>query len=178
MPEIILGDVTVPVYPERHARLSRKLGPAFARALSRGEGISPDKLMVAAGDGAYDTLAALISNLEKRMPRYRFMGYSSQAAYDAGEYDEDLDEFSPSLPEIKEAFVVALRVNGLTDIGEALGKVIDSRLVKAQINRMIATSISSPNSQLTSGESTSTSSGQTSPTSPASEASPSLASEV
>lgn len=178
MPEITLGDTTVPVYPERHARLSRKLGPAFVRALSRGEGIDADKLMVAAGDGAYDALAALISNLEKKLPRYRFMGYPSQTAYDAGEYDEDLDEWSPSLPEIKEAFVVALRVNGLTDIGEALGKVIDSRLVKAQINRMIATSISSPSSQLTSGESASTSSGTSLPTSTESEGSLSPASEV
>ena len=79
------------------------------------------------------------------------------------EYDEEQD-VSPTLPEIREAFVVAIKVNGIDELAK-LGKVIDPRLIRAQVNAAIASSIDSPSSPPTNGRSpltTSTTSDRTS----------------
>jgi len=171
---VTLGNVEVPIYAQRHAYLARRIGPAVQAVIDRGQAVTADNLLAFAGDSAYDVLAALIPNLEKRMPRWQFLGYGSQAALDADEYDDTVD-VSPSLPEIREAFVVAARVNGIDELAK-LGKVIDPRLIRAQVNSAIANSIDSPSLPATSGGSDSTTSGATSPISTESEASPSLAS--
>ena len=174
MPEsITLGGVELAVLPQRHAYLSNRLGPAIQHAVERGEGLTSDKLMEFAGDGVYDVLCALIPQLAKRMPRWQFLGYGSQTDLDAGEYVEESDE-SPTLPEIREAFVVAARVNCIDELGKLLGKVIDPQLMRAQVNLALANSLASPNSPTLSGGSESTSSGTTSPTSTGSEDSQSL----
>ena len=163
MPDrVTLGSVEVDVFPQRHAYLVRRIGPAVQAVLDRGQAVTADNLLAFVGEGAYDVLSALIPNLEKRMPRWQFLGYGSQAACDTGEYDDAVDE-SPSLPEIREAFVVAARVNGIDELAK-LGKVIDPRLIRAQVNSAIANSIDSPTSPVMSGGSDSTSSGVTSPT--------------
>jgi hypothetical protein len=169
MPETItLGAVEIDVLPQRHAYLSNRLGPAIQQAFNRGEGLTADGLIEFAAEGTYDVLCALIPKLSQRMPRWQFLGYGSQTALDAGEYDEATDE-SPTLPEIREAFVVALRTNCIDELGKLLGKVVDPQLIRGQVNLAVANSLASPSLPSTSGGSESTSSGPTSPTSTASE---------
>lgn len=166
METITLGGAEITVTPQRHAYLSRRVGPAITAVLARGEGITADTLVEFAGEGVYDLLTALIPSMEKRMPRWQFMGYGSQAALDGDEYDEAGDE-SPTILEIKEAFVVGLRVNGIDELVK-LGKVLDPALLRATVNRAVATtienSINSPSSPFTNGTPPSTSSGTTDPT--------------
>lgn len=172
--EVTLGGVTIPVYPQRVAYLENRIGPTVRGILARGEDITAETIIAFLGEGAYDGLVALIPNLEKRLPRWKFRGFASQEAYEAGEYDEAVDD-SPTLPETLAAFETALHINGLHELAK-LGKVIDARLLRAQLNRAIAESIASPSSQSVSGASESTSSGTTAPTLTESEDSPSPAS--
>lgn len=174
--EVTLGDVTVPVYPQRHAYLANRIGPAITQAISRGEGLTADMFAGQAAEAAYDALSALIPNLAARMPRYQFCGYGSKAAYDEDHYVEE-DDKSPSLPEIIDAFKVGIRVNGLDEVAK-LGKVLDTRLLKAMLNKAVADTITSTSSPSASGASESMSSGVPTPTSTESEDSPSLASSV
>lgn len=157
--EIQLGSVRVPVLAQKHAYLAHRIGPAIQSAVERGEGLTPDGLMNWAADGAYDLLCALIPTLKSRMPRHVFAGYSSPEAHDAGDYDEAEDE-SPSIPEIREAFAVGLRVNGIDELMK-LGKLVDPRLLRAELNSRIARSIDSQTSPSLSGGSDSTSSSTT-----------------
>jgi hypothetical protein len=173
--EVTLGGVTVPVIPQRHAYLARQIGPAIQGVIARGEGLSVDALLDFAGEGVYDLLSALIPTLPKRMPRWQFLGFASADAMAADEYDELLDE-SPTLPEIKTAFMVAIRVNGIDELAK-LGKLIDPRLLRSQVTSAIANAYTaSPSLPPTNGGSPSTSSGASDQTSTANEDSPSIAS--
>lgn len=180
--EVTLGDVTVPVYPQRVSYLVNKTVPAIHEVLNGAQvaDLTADLATVLrqiGQGGAYDILTAACPTLAKRMPRYVFCGFPSQAAMDAGEYDPDLAS-DPTLDEIVEAFKVVGRVNGMENIlsaGKLLGKAIDPRLLKAEVSLAVANFIGSQNLQPTSGESDSTSSTPTSPTSTESEASPSPA---
>ena len=172
--EVTLGEVTVPVYPQRHAYLTRRIAPAIQAAVARGEGVTADSFLDFAGEGVYDLLSALMPNLEKRMPRWQFLGFGSEQAMTDNAYEPD-DDTSPTLPEIREAFVVAIKANGIDELAK-LGKVIDPRLIRAQVNSAIANSIDSQNSPPTNGGSPLTTSGTKAPTSTPSEDSPSDAS--
>ncbi len=164
MPDrITLGSAEVDVFPQRHAYLTNRLGPVIQGVLERGDSVTPDNLIGIAGDGVYDVLCALIPQLSKRVPRWEFLGYGSADALAAGAYVEE-DDHSPTLPEIREAFSVGMRVNGIDGLVSLLGKVIDPRLIRAEVNSALVTSLESRKSPLTSGGSESTSSGATAPT--------------
>lgn len=178
--EIMLGEVTVPVTPQRWAYLANRCGKTLADIFASGEGIGDvDEFLAFVGEGAYDLLAAVCPALGKRMPRYTFMGYGSQAAMDAGEYDDEQDT-GPTFPQIRDAFSAVVEVNGLHDIPGLLGKAIGPsgmELARAQMLLKVSESTVSPNSPSQSGESDSTSSTTTDPTADgASEDSPSPAS--
>lgn len=170
---VTLGTAEVPCYAQRHAYLSNRLGKLLPSLLERGQAISTDNLLAFAGDSVYDVLCVLIPTLEKRIPRYQFAGFGSQQAYDAGEYDPDLDE-SPTLPEIREAIKVAIDVNGLDILGKA-SALIDPALLRAELSVRLAEAMSTetPSSPPTNGASASTPSSTTDQTSTANEASPS-----
>lgn len=175
MVEVTLGGVTVQAIPQKHAYLKHRLGPAFKQAFESGQSISVDGFMEWAGDNAYDMLCVLIPTIRSRIPAYTFAGYASAEAQANGDYDETQDQ-SPSLPEIIEAFRVGLHVNGIDELMK-LGKLIDGRILRAELNRQIARAITaSPSSPSTSGESVSTTSSTTPPISTESADSPSAAS--
>lgn len=50
------------------------------------------------------------------MPEFKFMGFGTQAAYEAGEYEREADE-GPTIPEIADAIAACMALNG--------GKVAD-----------------------------------------------------
>ena len=176
--EVTLGGVQVPVIPQRHAYLEHRIGPTVQAAIEGGEGIDPKSFLKWIGDDAYEVLAVLIPTLPTLIPQYQFRGYATQAAFDAGDFDEDAVNAiagCPSLPEIQEAYAVAMRVNGiekLVELGKAVAGPEGLRYLRATMLSGLATSLSSPTSASPSGESDSTSSGTTPPTSTASEASP------
>lgn len=180
--EVTLGSVTVPVVPQKHAYLRERLGPAFRAAFDGAENLTVDHVLEWAGDGVYTILCALIPALPSRMPAFVFAGYHSAEAQAAGEYDPALDE-SPSIPEIRNAVTLALKVNGIDEL-MSLGKgLIDPRLFRAILNQKLAEiadsptpSTGSPTSPSLSGESDSTSSSTTHPTSTENSDSPSPAS--
>lgn len=180
--EVSLGGVTVPVIPQKHAYISHRLGPAIQSAVEGGEGLTGDRIGDWLGAGAYEALSALVPTLPAAIPLHVFQGYPTVEAYEAGDFDEAVSEHlagCPTIPEIDEAFAVAMRVNGidkLVELGKAIAGPSGLALLRAQAMASIADSISSPTSPSTTGESDSTSSGTTVPTSTESEDSPSPAS--
>jgi len=161
-PEVQLGSHTVPCYPQRHAYLTNRVGKFVDRLAGGADDLGGISDVVGLlGDSAYDVLCALIPNLSKRMPRYEFAGYGSQDAYDAKDYDPELDK-SPTFPEIVEAFETAIAVNRF-DVFKALKGLVDPKMLKADVSLWISEQISggSPSLPGTSGESQPTSSGTT-----------------
>ena len=176
--EVTLGGVTVPVIPQRHAYISHRIGPAVQAAIESGEGVSGDTIAQWVAGGAYGVLCALIPTLPGLIPEHVFHGYSTAAAFEADDFDGDAVAHlagCPTIPEIEEAFTVAMKVNGidkLVELGKAVAGPEGLRLLRAQMLSSVAGSISSPTSPSQSGESDSTSSGTTVPTSTESEGSP------
>lgn len=137
---VTLGTAKVPVYQQSWQRL-RRLIP---RELTSEEF---DKLQQAAGDGAdqdasnvlasqlavidqkvYRLLVLLVPNLAQEIPEYRWYGYQSREAMDAGgEPDEDIERDLPGLDDIVLAFDKALEVNGFKRLFELLQLVRDGR---------------------------------------------------
>jgi hypothetical protein len=167
--EVTLGDHTSPVYAQRHAYLLNRLGRYVDELLESVTDLDTTGLPAALQTHAYGLLAALIPSFAKRVPEYEFKGYADRAAMDAEAYDPEADR-SPTLPEIREAFAVASRVNGF-DILTHLGKVLDPSLLRGVVNAQVAEAISqtSPTSPSANGTSGLTSSGTTPPTSTPSE---------
>jgi hypothetical protein len=172
--KVTLGDHEVDVYPQRHAYLTNKLSKYVTKLAASDLDIG-DAGGVASflGGEAYDLLSVLIPAYGKRCPRFEFLGYDSQEAFEHDEYDEDKDK-SPTFDQIIEAFAVSARVQRFDSL-KALGKVIDPKLIRGWINKELAIRLTSsvrlPSAQ--DGVGPLTSSGATSPTSTASAASPS-----
>jgi hypothetical protein len=126
-----------------------------------------------AGSSAYELLVALIPTVGKRMPEYEFFGFPSKEAYDNGNYDEEADD-SPTIPEIANAFEVAIRVNKF-DLLSVIKNIIDPKELRSPISKRIAEAISrgSQNSQQQNGTSPLMSSMTSPPTSTENGVSPS-----
>jgi hypothetical protein len=164
--KIRLGEHEVDVFAQRHAYLENKLGKWFAAlAESSQQNLDVNNLLAFLGGQTYDVLVVMIPTLGRRMPRWEFDGYGSQEAWEAKDYDEQLDK-SPTVPEIVNAFEVAIQVNRFNVFG-ALTKIVDPRMLRALVNERLAATISqkSQSSLPPSGESDPTSSGTTPPTS-------------
>jgi hypothetical protein len=175
------GGVTVPVYPQRHAYLTNRLGKFLNELVESGQSLAIDNLLDVAGAQAYALLTALIPNLSRRLPEWEFMGYPTRDAMEAGEYDPAADEGSPSVPEIRTAIKVASDVNGLDILMHIKGLfgLVDPTLLRSIVSEQLLDlidSTTSPSSQSATGGSASTSSGTTAPISTENEDSPSLAS--
>jgi hypothetical protein len=178
--EVTLGETVVAVYPQRVSYLVNRSIPAIHAVLRQAQvsdldGDLPTVLRQVGQAGAYDILVALAPTIAKRITRPQFCGFVTDEAMAAGDYDPEA-ACDPTFDEIVEAFKVVGRVNGmenLLSVGRLLGKAIDPRLIRAEINLAVANSIGSLNSPRTSGGSDSTSSTTSPPTSPVSEASPS-----
>jgi hypothetical protein len=193
---------TYEVVEQRHARLLRKLFGKkgvfrsvdeftdLARNISPDGEDAPDaeesaadltarsfEGLVHASEGKlYDVLKVFIPDL---MPRYEFEGYGSEGHLDADEYVEEMDR-SPSVPQITNAFRVAVQVNDLSWVKRLTG-FFDSKMLKAEANLALArmfreardamegmdlsaSGTSSPSLPAGNGTSASTSSGTTDPT--------------
>lgn len=169
MEEITLGtgegEVTVPVYAQslpylinRTKRFAGKLGK-----FADGE-TSMDDIVGLLGGQTYQALCTVIPSLAKRMPEHQFLGYPSAEAMAAGDVDEEALKQAPTLPQIKAAFQVASRVNGLNSFQWLLDKV-DPQMLWAGVNVRLAEALStdSASSPLQSGALTQSDSGTTDP---------------
>lgn len=137
---IKLGAHELDVFPQRHAYLTNKLSKYVDRLTTSGTDISDARGLTSfLGSEAYDLLIALIPQYEKRCPRYEFMGYASQAACDAGDYEEEHDK-SPTFDEIIEAFTVSARVQRF-DTLKILGSIFDPKMMRGWINAQMATAL-------------------------------------
>jgi hypothetical protein len=139
--EVSLGDVVVPVYPQRHAYLMNRLGRTLAQfaASTQGE-INTENFVSFLGGNTYDVLAALIPALPSRLPRHVFMGYESEEAAEKGDYDETKDK-SPDLPQIIGAFEACIRVNRFDVLG-GLKAIVDPTLLRAYVRKEMAQRLS------------------------------------
>lgn len=169
--EVTLGGVAVPVIPQRHGYLEHRIGPTVQAAINGGEGIDASNFLKWIGDSAYEVLSVLIPTLPGLIPEHQFRGYATKAAFDAGDFDEEAANAvtgHPTLPEIAEAYSVAMRVNGiekLVELGKAVAGPEGLRYLRATMLSGLAGSLSSPTSASPSGESDLTSSSTTPPTS-------------
>lgn len=188
-PEVALGPeghtVDVPVIAQPHAYLLRQIEAYMARAealealgaIVEGADISEAiGLILTAGDDLlYDLAATLIPDLPTRMSKHQWAGYRTSEDYSAGNYRRE-DDHSPTVPQIKEAFTVASRVNHF-DVFKVFWGPIKGMVgpkEKEDLKNWIRTqfgsvSLSSPG---TSGKSPQPSSGETPPTSAPGEGKP------
>lgn len=175
--EVILGQHTYLVLPQKIGYLMNKLGPRLQEAIEAEiDGVDGVKL---AGVKAHDVLSVFIPDL---MPVHEFLGFSSEAALQAGEYDENADN-SPDAPQVKAAFKAASDVNGgeilghLKALAGAMAPEMKERALAFIVAKMAETkkdspspiSAPSPTSPSTSGTTESTTSSTTPPTSEPSE---------
>lgn len=110
METVKIGDHTIPVVPQRHAYLKRKLNAEdFERLMSADYGAE-----------SYRVLSVLIPELPNQIPIWEWEGFASQEAMENDDYSEELDR-SPTTAEIIDAFEVAFVVSG----AGKMGKIID-----------------------------------------------------
>lgn len=167
--EITLGEHTLPVYAQRHAYLTNRLGRFLDDLLERVGELDTGGIIAALQASSYELLCALVPNLEKRIPEYEYRGFSSREAMDEDIYEEEADK-SPTVPEIRAALETAARVNSFDVFKHVMG-VLDPSLLRGIVNAQVAEAISqtSQNSPSGNGGSPLTTSGTTPPTSTASE---------
>lgn len=135
--QVTLGRWDVDVYAQRHAYLMNKMVKFFNELVKSNVDVNnADAVIGMLGGRAYDLLTLAIPQYGKRCPRYEFLGYASQQALDAGEYDEEHD-FSPTFPQMVNAFEVASKVNRF-DVVKVMTNVIDPKLLKTWFNSQLA----------------------------------------
>ena len=141
--EVALGDVVVPVYPQRIAYLENRLGKTVREFVEAG-GIDTADFARWLGSRTYSVLAALIPSLPSRMPEHVFRGYPSPEAYAEGSYDPEADR-SPTFPEVVDAFNMAIRVNRFDLLGN-LKSLVDPTVLRRMLNAEMATRYTSSRS--------------------------------
>lgn len=172
--KITLGDHEYKVVAQPIGWLTSALSPASLQELLQEQTGVEGLAQVPAQ--AYGVLRVFIPGL---MPLHEFLGYRSQDALEANEYERDADR-SPTGPQIIDAFKVASKANGgdvLRHLKAIVAPEMIQKFVTLQVAKMAegaaeeesstipsATSEPSPNSPPTSGESVPTSSGATPPT--------------
>lgn len=137
-----LGDHTLPVVPQKHARLRHKISADdFRQIMSRDYSTH-----------AYRVLGILIPELPNQMPEWEWDGYSSEEAWKNGDYQE-LEDKSPLTSEIVDAFEKALMVSGADRLGKIVSLIQTSVQVTEQQGNLSQTP-ASPVSLGSNGEST------------------------
>jgi hypothetical protein len=141
--EVQLGDVVVPVYPQRIAYLENRLGRTVREFVEAG-GIDTSDFAKWLGSRTYSVLAALIPSLPSRMPEHVFRGYPTPEAYAAADYDPEADR-SPTFPEIVDAFDMAVKVNRFDLLGN-LKSLVDPTVLRRMMSAELATRYTSSRS--------------------------------
>lgn len=159
MTDVTLGEETFTLLPQPHAYLLQHFPKLFG-GLDGSSDVGG--VMRVLGDKVYDALCLFMpgrDGLAARLPAYKFHGYPSVEAWQAGEYDEESARLSPTFPQIGDALEQAVQVNW----GESLTKLLDPL---ALVTEMTTASLvtSSPILPSTNGASPSTSSGASPPT--------------
>lgn len=162
---VTLGDHTIPVVAQRHARLTNRLSSFVTALVASDSEITGDSILAFLGDQVYAALCAFIPAIEEHggLPEWEFKGYASQAAMDEQQYDPAMDR-SPTVPEIVAAFEAAIKVSRFDVFKSVLG-LVDPKLLRAVITNQMAEALDSTPSarspSLTGGPGPSTSSGMT-----------------
>lgn len=157
-----LGEHEYVALPQRIGYLQNRLGPKLA---TLGE-LAVDEGKSLVGVQAYELLSALVP--KGFMPEHEFMGYATREAYDAGDYDEELDT-SPSIPEVIDAVKAVAKVNGgdaVDFLRQLLGPQMIGKLIALVIANVAKDSGPSLSLQQPNGGSTQTPSGTNAPTLP------------
>lgn len=121
IPHVQLGTHSVPVYPQKVGRVLNRMG-WIIELLAGADTMSAAPaqiLMQVGGEGAYALLSLCVPNVEKHLPEWEFRGYASKERYDAGEYDDALDN-SPEIPEVLTAIETSFEVNRLFALAEKM----------------------------------------------------------
>ena len=174
--KVQLGERVYTPAPQRSAYIEHKLWPAlqgiFESEDSEGEQVEVSGFTLGRKK-AYEVLALFLPG--DFMPEHEFMGFGSADAYEAGRYNE-ADDKSPTIPEIADALVACVTVNGgkVSDYLKALASPEQLRSLLAEmltpeakksIGSLVAMALeSSPSSPSTNGASASTSSTISAPT--------------
>lgn len=87
------------------------------------------------GDQAHAFLRIFIPDL---MPAWKFEGFASQGAKDAGEVDEQAEEKAPTFPQVLEAVEAIFRVNGGERLKQIVGKLLGETAADLMRRRMVA----------------------------------------
>lgn len=135
---VTLGAHDYTVVAQPHAVILRKLPKVVTGTTDLG-GLDPDTtpagLVTLLGERAYDALKLFIPNL---MPRYEFHGFRSQEVFDADTNGDDSGwdeeyalEHAPTLPQMFNAFDVAIEVNGGKRLKDLLGNVLGPEVTRA-----------------------------------------------
>lgn len=163
-----IGNQTYQLIPQKLGRLRSQLPLQFKslESLATLEMGTFDAFVGQSLERAHGILKVFIPDL---MPVHEFCGFSTSEAYAANEYHEESDH-GPDLPQIRNAFEVAMKVNSL-DLFKHLGNVFSPDLIRAVIQEQVLTRVTgsptptSTTTSSTSGEaSESTTSGTTLPT--------------
>lgn len=163
--EVQIGNVLVPIYPQRQGYLANRLGSTISGFVESGQDISTENFVLWIGDRAYDVLDTLTGGrLSKRISRHEYAGFATKEAMDAGDYDEQAD-VSPDFPQTVAAFEAVWRVNRFDVLGK-LSALVDPTMLRAWIRVQMTERLStiSASSPPVPGESDRTSSGLSDPT--------------
>lgn len=171
-PHIELGSRSLPVYPQPHTRIVKRLGrvlDSLRDAVTPDGGFDAGQLVkeLSLRGKLYETLVTFVPALPKHLPEHEFHGYTSPVAWAEDDYDEDNDP-SPTFPQFIAAFKQIVNVNGGNDLLDMLGKVFDPAIIRAEMSLALSEwregLTGSPSSLGTSGkslQSSSTTTGQT-----------------
>lgn len=120
--DVTVGDYVYRVVPQRIGYLRSKFGLAL-QGLDTAD-LSTGNFLETLGDRVYNVLQVFIPDL---MPRYTFLGFATEEAMEAGDYNPEYDH-SPSATQVKEALLTGAEVNEI-DLLKHLGKLIGPELI-------------------------------------------------
>lgn len=137
---VTLGDEEYSLAAQPYPRLFRQLSEFGDELQALGEMDATDAagMVSALGGRVHGFLKIFIPNL---MAEYRFAGFATQAAFDAGELDEQAEAAAPTLPQLIDAVEAAFEVNGGKRLGGLLGKLLGPALGQ-QVQRLVAATLS------------------------------------
>jgi hypothetical protein len=158
--DVELGDYEYHVVAQRIGYLRSKFGVALS-GLDTAD-LSSGNIIELLGDRVYAVLAVFIPDV---MPKYEFLGYATEEALQADEYNPDYDH-SPSATQVKDALMKGAEVNEI-DLLKHLGKLIGPEIMRTWAQTVMIDSMkaSLQTSAGTSGDTTGITSGLSSPTS-------------
>lgn len=169
-PHVQLGAHSLPVYAQPWRRIVKRLERVFdalQEAVDASGEFSAEAFVGGLGGRLYETLTTFIPNLPDWLPEHEFNGYKTPEAYRLDQYDE-ADDPAPTFPQFIDAFDTIVGVNGGKRFLDALGKVFDPKMIRAEATLALSEwrerSTGSPSSPGTSGASPPNSSTPSTPT--------------